>query len=42
MLWVLIILLVCVIAFGFIDGAFKKDIFDKKDFYDSYKKNKRR
>jgi len=42
MLWVLIILLGCVIAFGFIDGAFKKDIFDKKDFYDSYRKNKRR
>jgi len=42
MVWVLIILLVCLITFGAIDGAFKKDIFNKKDFYDSYRKNRRR
>jgi len=42
MLWVLIILLGCLITFGVIDGVFKKDIFDRKDFYDSYRKNRRR
>jgi len=42
MTWILIILLGCVIAFGWIDGAFRKDIFDKKKFINTYKKKKRR
>jgi len=40
--WVLIILFVGVLIFGYIDGAFKKDIFDKKDFLNAYKKKNRK
>ena len=38
-MWIPVTLLAALLIFAYIDGVFKKDVLNKKDFY---KKNKRK